>query len=126
MIGKQHFQKVMNTNLGQRLAIVRRKGPANKESPAKIAEALGFNTRQLYYHREKQDDLSIKEILKLCIYFEISLDEFLGLHEEDYGNDNTINDKLTVYQHKRKFYIEDRIDQLQREVDELKKKMSKS
>ncbi len=124
MIGKQHFQRVINTNLGERLADVRKKGLAYKESPAKIAEALGFNTRQLYYHREKQDDLSFKEILKLCIYFEISLSEFLGLPEDEYSMDNTLNDKLTVYQRKKKLYIEERIDMLQKEVDELKRKMS--
>jgi transcriptional regulator with XRE-family HTH domain len=123
MIGKQHFQKVINTNLGDRLAIARKKGLAEKESPAKIAEALGFNTRQLYYHRERQDDLSFKEILKLCIYFEISLSEFLGLPEEDFNADNTLNDTLTIYQQKKKLYIEERIDLLQKQVDELKKKM---
>jgi transcriptional regulator with XRE-family HTH domain len=125
MIGKQHFQKVINTNLGDRLAIARRKGLAEKESPAKIAEALGFNTRQLYYHRERQDDLSFKEILKLCIYFEISLSEFLGIPEEDFNPDNTLNDTLTIYQQKKKLYIEERIDLLQKQVDELKKKMLK-
>jgi DNA-binding Xre family transcriptional regulator len=90
-------------------------GEGKKSSPTELSRFMGFNSKNLVYHRMKQQDLSFREILQLCKWFEITIDQFLGL---EFNQNNTYKAPET-----KEMYMEDRLKAIHHDLELVKKKL---
>lgn len=109
---------------GQRLEELVNSGKRGTQTA--LAKHLGVN-RGAINDRYKREDLGHNEIVKICEFFQISYEQFVGI---DIDTDileritDQVNESENQYGKKPK-YIEERIDNLERVVSEISNQMGK-
>lgn len=110
-----YVEKIDEIHLGERLKYLINKAP-HGQGLSGFARFLDRSTGSVH-HMYKVEDLDFKVVVKACTYYGVSMSEFLGVSVSD--------DSLSIVNEAPEAYGGDRMDRMERKLDEILKLIKK-